>query len=376
MARPFGQIETLPSGRLRASFPHPSNKETGKRKRVYAPTTYKTEAPAKKWLRLAQVDIERGVWVDPAAVVDVPETVETFRTYAAREIPTRRSKGHPLRAKTREGYDLILRVHLNPAFGDLPLDEITPAMVKRWYDTLTTGPAMRAEAYRLLGSVLAAAVNEDLIPTNPCRVKGGGTAPDAKKVEPLTPDQFDALVAALPAKYRTMTLMAAYCSLRYGEVSALERGDIDLEAGVVHIRRGAVKTKGGLTTNDPKTEAGKRDVRIPSNIHGAIQQHLDEHAGPVLLFPNPRTGGLLTSSTFAKAFAKAAATIELPDGQRLPTPHGLRHAGQTWAAANGAELAELMERAGQVSPTAALRYIKATKTRQREIADRLSTYRG
>jgi integrase len=52
--------------------------------------------------------------------------------------------------------------------------------------------------------------------------------------------------------------------------------------------------------------------------------------------------------------------------------HDLRHTGQTYAAATGANLRELMTRAGQSSPAAAMRYLHEVDGRQREIAARLS----
>jgi integrase len=51
--------------------------------------------------------------------------------------------------------------------------------------------------------------------------------------------------------------------------------------------------------------------------------------------------------------------------------HDLRHSGLTWAAATGASTAELMRRAGHVSPAAALRYQHATEDRDRVLADAL-----
>jgi integrase len=59
------------------------------------------------------------------------------------------------------------------------------------------------------------------------------------------------------------------------------------------------------------------------------------------------------------------------DGSRS---HDLRHTGQTYAARTGANLRELMTRAGQSSPGAALRYLHEVDGRQREIADVLAGF--
>lgn len=52
--------------------------------------------------------------------------------------------------------------------------------------------------------------------------------------------------------------------------------------------------------------------------------------------------------------------------------HDLRHSGLTWAAATGASTADLMRRGGHASPSAALRYQRATEDRDRALADALA----
>jgi integrase len=52
--------------------------------------------------------------------------------------------------------------------------------------------------------------------------------------------------------------------------------------------------------------------------------------------------------------------------------HDLRHTGQTLAAAAGASMADLMKRLGHSSMVAAKRYLHASDSRDRQIADALS----
>ena len=150
--------------------------------------------------------------------------------------------------------------------------------------------------------------------------------------------------------------------------------DVDLAAGVLHVRRGVVRTKEGLLTKAPKTEAGLRTVTLPPHITADLEAHLRDHAqpGPTgWVFPG-RNDGPLAASTLQRVFGPAAAKAGRPD----VTPHVLRHSGQTFAALSGANLRELMARAGQVSPAAALRYLHEADSRQREIADLLSANFG
>jgi integrase len=85
-----------------------------------------------------------------------------------------------------------------------------------------------------------------------------------KKVKPATLPEVAALVEALPKRYQLMALPAAWCGLRFGELAELRRGDIDLKAGVVHVRRAVVRVNGEVVVSTPKSEAGVRDVSIPA----------------------------------------------------------------------------------------------------------------
>jgi len=79
-------------------------------------------------------------------------------------------------------------------------------------------------------------------------------------------------------------------------------------------------------------------------------------------------GFLVTPPTLTRIRSKARNAIGRPD-LRL---HDLRHSGLTWAAATGAILAEVMRRAGHESPTAALRYQRATEDRDKALVDALA----
>jgi integrase len=86
-----------------------------------------------------------------------------------------------------------------------------------------------------------------------------------------------------------------------------------------------------------------------------------------LLFVGEK-GNPLRLHVLYKAWAKARNDLGRPE-LRI---HDLRHSGATWAAGVGASTKELMNRLGQVSPNAALRYQHATEERDKAIADALA----
>ncbi|GAA2928054.1 hypothetical protein GCM10010478_31040 [Streptomyces erythrogriseus] len=70
----------------------------------------------------------------------------------------------------------LLRLYLLPAFGSKNLDEITPPSVRTWRAERlkTTGATTVAKWYRLLKAIRQTAVDDDLLRTNACRIKGVG----------------------------------------------------------------------------------------------------------------------------------------------------------------------------------------------------------
>lgn len=247
---------------------------------------------------------------------------------------------------------------------------------------------MTAHCYSLLRTIMASALNDELITTNPCQIRAAGRSKRVKRIEPASVVEMSTIVAEMSPPHRLAVLLAAWCALRFGEIAELRRSDIDLKNGRLHVRRGVVVVDGERIVDTPKTDAGIRTVAIPPHLLPLICQHLDEHAQPGrngLLFQG-RDGRQLSASTLlgkptrrrrikgrlinesATGFCKAKELAGRPDLRF----HDLRHTGAVFAAQAGATIAELMARLGHSTPAAAMIYQHAAKDRDGEIAARLS----
>ena len=352
----FGSVRKLPSGRYQARYTAPDLV------RHTAPLTFDTRGDAETWLAMRRSEVARGVWLPPSSAA----RALTFGAYAETWLADR-----PLKPRTRSHYRTILASRILPTFADVVLKAITPSLVRRWYaDMGATRPTLRAHAYGLLRAILATAVSDEHLSANPCHIRGAGTTPRVHRIEAATLGQLEALVAAMPAKYRAMTLLAAWCGLRFGELAELRRKDLDLRNGVLHIRRGVVRVDGQSVVGAPKSTAGTRDVAAPPHLLPAVRDHLADHVEPgrdALLFP-AASGGHLNPSTLYGSFYAARVTAGRPDLRW----HDLRHTGAVLAASTGATLAELMARLGHSTPGAALRYQHASAGRDQAIARALS----
>ena len=333
----------------------------------YAPSTFEAKEDAEAWLTDERRLIAADIWTPPKLRRALAEANRpaTFGTFAEIWL-----KGRDLKPRTRSHYQSLLDHQLKP-WDLVPVKDIRPEMVRVWHNSLDKKLATtRAHSYGLLRAILSTAVDDSLLPVNPCHIRGAGTAKRLHQTKPLSLPELEALVAAMPAKYRPMTLLAAWCALRFGELAELRRKDIDLKAGVIHVRRGVVRADGQVIIGTPKSDAGIRDVAIPPHLIPMLKDHMSMSitgGKEGILFP-ARHGGNLAQSTLVKAFYPARDKIGRPDLRW----HDLRHTGAVLAASTGATLGELMGRLGHSTPTAALRYQHAAEGRDAQIAQQLS----
>lgn len=354
--RTFGEVSALPSGRYRARYVGPDGR------RHSAPQTFHTKGDADAWLTLRRSEVLREEWT-PAQAARAP-----FGDYARTWLTER-----DLKPRTRAHYSSLLDKQIMPTFADVPMKAITPASVRRWHGSLPADrPTLRAHAYGLLRTILQTALHDGEISANPVHIRGAGSAKRVVKIRPASLPELESLVSAMPERYRVMTLLAAWCGLRFGELTELRRRDIDTAPGVIRIRRAVTRVRGKFVVGTPKSDAGIRDVAIPPHLLPAVKDHLQATitgGKDGLLFPSAGdpTQHLAPSSLY-RVFYRAREAAGRPDLRW----HDLRHTGAVLAAQTGASLAELMGRLGHSTPAAAMRYQHAAHGRDTQIAAALS----
>lgn len=375
----FGTAHKLPSGRYRAMYRGPDGR------RYSAPKTFLTEKEARGWLSLRQSEIIRKAWMPPEAD-DKPAPKLTFEAYSKTWMAQR-----DLKDRTREHYEKLLEDHIVPKFGGLPIAAITADDVRAWHAKMgNKTPTLRAHCYGLLRTIMGTALSDGKIKVNPCVIRGAGSARRVHKIRPASLDEIAVIAEEMPERYRAMVLLAAWCALRFGELTELRRKDITIVElteeqlraaaenseeppepwGIVRVERAVVRVDEGFQITTPKSDAGRRDVEIPPHLLPAIKDHLEKFVDPDkddLLFPAAQ-GGHLAPASLYRQFYKARSAAKRDDLRW----HDLRHSGAVLAAATGATLAELMARLGHSTPGAAMRYQHAAQGRDRQIAKLLS----
>jgi integrase len=375
----FGTAHQLPSGRYRAMYFGPDGR------RYKAPKTFVTEKDARGWLSLRQSEIIRKSWVPPEAD-EAPRPKLTLTDYADRWLEQR-----DLKTRTYEHYRKLLDDHILDDLGARPIASITADDVRAWHAKLIKNktPTLRAHAYGLLRTIMGTAASDGKITTNPCHIVGAGSSKRVHKIRPASLDEIAVIAREMPENQRAMVLLAAWCALRFGELTELRRKDVIISEppqvvqfgppaaadapesyGIVRVERAVVRVDDGFQVTTPKSDAGIRDVEVPPHLLPVMKDHLARYVGPerdALLFP-AQHGGHLAPATLYRRFYTARDAAKRSDLRW----HDLRHSGAVLAAATGATLAELMGRLGHSTPAAAMRYQHAAQGRDRQIAKLLS----
>lgn len=171
-----------------------------------------------------------GDWTDP----DLGRVL--FGDYGERWVAD-----HQLGPRTREEYQRQFRLHVRPFLGTRELGKITPEVIRAWRtELLESGRSAdtAAKSYRLVRSIMNTAVDDGRIRRNPCRVRGADTAARAERPVASVP-QLYALADTIDLRFRAFILTAGLTSLRWGELIALRRVDVDLDRLVINVHRTA-----------------------------------------------------------------------------------------------------------------------------------------
>lgn len=173
----------------------------------------------------------------------------------------------------------------------------------------------------------------------------------------------------MPDRFRALILLTTFACLRWGEVIALQRQDLDTDTGTVRVRHAFSEQRGtGLVLGPPKSRAGDRIVSVPAVILPTLRKHLETYTGEeaaAFVFTG-EAGRPIWRGSFNKLvkWTDVVQKIDMP-GLHF---HDLRHTGNTLAARTGASTRDLMARMGHDSVQAALIYQRATVEADRAIA--------
>ncbi|MDO5677408.1 MAG: tyrosine-type recombinase/integrase [Propionibacteriaceae bacterium] len=309
--------------------------------------------------------------ITPAVVRKWYAVMAAAATRAGLERVTYVPQGHPARLWAQDnGHDVADTGQVPAAIKDawraagspLPAPRRRPSMVN-----VDPGSATAARAYATLHAALADAVDDGLMDTNPCRLRGASTHTPQERGT-CTPAEVVALAHAMPAHLSAAVIVAAWSALRYGELFALARRHVDLAAGTVRVERAL--SEGARKMNRTKTTGSVRTVHLPGFVVDVLRDHMATYtaAGPDALVFTTTQGRAVSTRTLSQIFNRARTAIGRPELHW----HDLRHTGATLAYREGASVKDVQRRLGHTTSRAAMIYAHAADESDALIAQRLN----
>ena len=251
------------------------------------------------------------------------------------------------RRSTLGDYDSYLRIHLQPFFGNLPLEKIARTDVEEFVaEKLADGHAPKSvrNYLGLLHSLFAYAEKQEWSAGNPCKlVESPGASDRDGDIHFLSKAELDALLRAVPDKGlgpldRVLYLTATMTGLRQGELLGLRWRDIDWAASRVRVRQSYVRGEFGR----PKSTRSSRSVPLADRAAGDLErwfQGSSFQAHDDLVFGNPHSGKPLARRAVLKRFKGNLSRARV----REVRFHDLRHTFGTRMAGAGVPLRSLQE---------------------------------
>ena len=329
----------------------------------------KTQAEVKEKLRTAIENSKRldytqtgkytvGQWMD-----------EWFEAYA-------KVKVRPSSHQTYKGY---IENHIKPNIGDIPIEKLTSLQLQKFYRLLLTeGRIPRIESEKqpkglsaktvrninqVISSAMDMAVRHKLILSNPTE---GCELPkvEHREMKTLPAEQLGAFLReAKESGVYELYYMDLATGLRRGELLGLKWEDIDLQNGIIHVRRQVARVDGEVKELPLKTKNSYRNISISQDAVAMLTE-MEAHRSSDYVFPSS-TGGPISPDSVNNMLHRVLKRAGLPSIRF----HDLRHTFATLALQNGVDIKTVSGMLGHFSAGFTLdTYAHVTTSAQKEAA--------
>ena len=262
-------------------------------------------------------------------------------------------------ARSFERYSGIIRVHIIPAVGNIPLCQLAPEQIQMLYNQkIDAGLSPRSVKYIhvVLHKALQTALKWHKISVNPA---DSIDLPKAHHTEMQVWNESEVikfLKTAATTPYHCLFYLALYTGARRGELLALRWQDCDLIGGQISISRAVHHVKGEYTFSQPKTEKSRRTIALPPSATIILRQ-LRESTEQLrstfpqtvsdsdLIFTRTFDGKPLRPNTVSRAWERIAGTA----GIKTIRFHDARHTHVSLMLKLGVPLKVISERLGHSS---------------------------
>ena len=281
-------------------------------------------------------------------------------------------KAQRVKQSTVDSVANTLQTHVLPTLGSLPLPSITPAVIRKWQNSLA-GTDSRRDQQPLkpstlkninsrFSNLLNFAVKYYGLPKNPMHVTGSQGKYE-RRIDFWTKEEFDTFLAAVKKPmYKCIFRMLYYTGMRIGEVLALNRNDFDKQANRLTVNKTFTQKR---TTTAPKTYSSERHIIIPNHLANELTDIIGR-----LSYESERIFPICyrsVNSQYNYCIKKS--------GVRKLEMHSLRHAHASQLIEMKAPITAISQRLGHSSSQVTLSiYAHAMPQSDKDIADMLENF--
>jgi integrase len=301
---------------------------------------------------------------------------ESILDAIARKVPTLTdvveeyvSQQATITERTRADYRRDAANHIAAQMGWRPVDQVTTAHVHDWLRTLgAAGLSDKsiANVRGLLSSAMSFACKMKYRADNPCSGIRKYRLNEHQQEEMvfLSREEWAVLDGelgqVLDGHHQLLFRTLAGTGLRWGEVVALQVGDLDLNPDTPSLRVSKAQRRDENSkayVGPTKTRMSRRTVSLPASLAEQLREHVKGKRRDALVFTS-RLGNPVHHSnvrSFVWLPATAAAMDVARHGAaalpRRPRVHDLRHSHASWLIAAGVDLFAVQRRLGHEEVT-------------------------
>lgn len=320
-------------------------------KQIKKTKTFEKISEARKALKEHEANRTKGLLVMPKQT-----TLLEWLNYWIEEVVK------PNRAETTVyGYRRIIEKHIEPDLGNIPLQQLKPQQVQRYYTKLMNEKGLSSNTVRkhhdMLRTALELAVKQDVLLKN---TMDKVEAPKVRQTEInfYTLDDLKKLIDAVEGdRLEIVVKLAAYLGLRREEICGLKWDCVDLENNIIVIKNVLTMAGGTKITKETKNKSSQRVISIPDEVAAVLRKVRDRQgedkeffkgeyidSGYVVAWPN---GKEYRPNYISELFTKFIKDHHLPK----ITLHGLRHTFATIANSLDLSQYEISKALGHSSPS-------------------------
>lgn len=287
----------------------------------------------------------------------------TFAGFVVRHwLPAKRMQ---LRPTTIEGYERMLRLHILPTLGAIPLGDVRADAVQNLYGQLLLdgrhdgagGLSAKTvhEVHGIVRNLLDDAVRRGMLAANPARLAASPRfrRDHHRRRKAWTAEELRGFLASIAGqRSHRWFWLAAHTGMRRGELVGLRWREVELDKARLSIVRTVICVGARMQEAGGKTPNAARTIDLDAATVGLLAEWRAEHTDHFgdddanrWVFVKP-DGDLLHPQSLSQAFDRAVAAASVPK----ISLHGLRHTHATLLLKAGVPLKVVSERLGHSTP--------------------------